>query len=164
MVPAADPFEAAVVFPLLFSLESLVFRACRDLSSFPNFFYLGDSQVRHILASFLSWYSRFLWCLSRKWLVMSFILALGALSYVCVGRKGKRWMADRKKGFSVEGIPALVHWHKLNCTQPVLSCVLPSCQCTESVQENDLHFPIFNYFVAMGGKSYSAFLAQVMTS
>lgn len=35
---------------------------------------------------------------------------------------------------------------------------------TESVQENDLHFPIINYFVAMGGQSYSAFLAQVLAS
>lgn len=35
---------------------------------------------------------------------------------------------------------------------------------TESVQENDLNFPIINYFVAMEGQPYSAFLAQAMAS
>lgn len=94
---------------------------------------------------------------------MSFSLALGVLPYVYVGRKGKGKMADGKKRFSMVWIPALVHWHKLNYTQPVLACVHPSCQCTLSVQENSLHFPI-NSFVAMEGQPHSAFLARAMTS
>lgn len=83
---------------------------------------------------------------------MSFIMALGALSYVCVGRKGMGKMADGKKEFSVEWISALVHWHKLNYTQPVLACVLPSCQCTLRVSRKMIWtFPLLTILLPWKG-------------
>lgn len=80
------------------------------------------------------------------------------------GRKGRvKWQDGKRIFCSVNTITEKRTSLELQ-TAWLLSCPLFSPANAESVQENELHFPIVNYFVAIWGQAYSAFLAQVMTS
>lgn len=70
--------------------------------------------------------------------------------------EGKGKMAEGKKGFSVEWISSLVHWHKLSYTQPVLACVLLSCQCTLRVSRKMIWaVPLLTIFLPWKGSLLS---------